>query len=182
LTPPTVADGATRRAQPAAQGGVGYDPTLPDGGKQLLLGEHTVAVEDKNLDEIEDLGLDMHGLAGPSELPAAAIQFTIRKRYNHVAFRARRAEVRLSDFSRKNAAYLQDTKASLAQSARRGATSFLAWMQDRMDPRLQRRVQRYGWDKAAAHALSERAQHLFHERPSATKRTCRQPQPSCGAG
>src|SRR5205807_5966321 len=63
-----VADGVTRGSDPAGQGGLGYDPPMPDGRQQVILAYHTVSIPDQMHEKIEDLRLDVDHVGAAMQL------------------------------------------------------------------------------------------------------------------
>jgi hypothetical protein len=51
-----IADGAPGGIDPAAESGLGDDPTLPNSGEQIVLGNDPVPVLDEVDEDVEDLG------------------------------------------------------------------------------------------------------------------------------
>nr|WP_246175437.1 hypothetical protein [Bradyrhizobium paxllaeri] len=59
----------------AGERGFGNDPAIPDRLDQFVLADDTVMVAHEVNDEIEYLGLDMHGFAQPAQLMLTEIDF-----------------------------------------------------------------------------------------------------------
>src|SRR5262245_55057327 len=82
-----VAKGAPRRLDAGAERRIRDDPPLPNGGDQLVLAHHPVAMLDEVNQQVEDLRLDPNGVASAKQLAA-----------RHVDFKLTKAEVQVSLF------------------------------------------------------------------------------------
>jgi hypothetical protein len=69
----TVPDGASRRGDPAVQGGFRNDPSVPDGGQKVILADHSIAISDQEQKKVEYLRLDLDHRVAASQLPPGRI-------------------------------------------------------------------------------------------------------------
>ncbi len=72
-----IAERAARLAQLLRQRGVGDRPVAPKCTRQFSFAERTAAREQKQLDQIEDLGLDVGATAGTANLARVEVDLDI---------------------------------------------------------------------------------------------------------
>jgi hypothetical protein len=63
-----VADCLPRGIDPAAQGGIRYDASIPDGVEQFVLADHAIAMSHQVEQQIVDLGFHMDDLSRTPQL------------------------------------------------------------------------------------------------------------------
>jgi hypothetical protein len=79
-----VADGLTRRVDPASERRVRHDPPAPHRGDEVVLADDAVAVLDEVDEEVEHLRLDHDRLFAAAKLAAGGIEHVAGKSVNHV--------------------------------------------------------------------------------------------------
>ena len=74
LVLPAITNRITRCGDPAADRGLGDDPSIPDGRDELVLRHDAFAVTDEIVDQIEDLGLDSDRVGAAPEFPSVGVK------------------------------------------------------------------------------------------------------------
>ena len=72
-----IAECTAGRIDAVEQGGFRNNPPLPDGGQQLILADHPVAVPDQMNKKIENLRLDSNQGASPAQFAAVRVEYAI---------------------------------------------------------------------------------------------------------
>ncbi len=80
-----VADRLAGCVDAARQRRLGHDAAVPDLVKDLVLRDDAVVVPDQEGQKVEDLRLDMHGLAAAAQLLPAKIKLVVRKDEGHAS-------------------------------------------------------------------------------------------------
>jgi hypothetical protein len=80
---PGVSDCSPRSIDPAAQGGFGDDPPIPNGIEDLVLADDAVAVLEEESQKVEDLWLDMHHCSAMTKFMPTKIQFVASESKHH---------------------------------------------------------------------------------------------------
>ena len=83
-----VPDRAASGLDPAGQRRVAHEPVAPDLVEQLGLGDHPVAMDQQEGEDVEDLWLDVHRLPAPAQLDPGGIEAAIVERVHRETFRA----------------------------------------------------------------------------------------------
>jgi hypothetical protein len=78
-----VADGAASGIDPVAQGRFRDDPPTPDRLQHLVLADHLVPVANEVKKQVEDLRLDVDGLAASPKLTSGRIESAVAEQKTH---------------------------------------------------------------------------------------------------
>jgi hypothetical protein len=72
-----VANGGSRDVDAGSYCGIGDDPSVPDGGDQIVLADDALTIADQILEKIEHLRRDGNRLRPATQLPPVGVEHAI---------------------------------------------------------------------------------------------------------